>query len=580
MKKFGLFISLFILIGMLMVQTQPIVLAQTQARIVGKGEVCASGRCFPIEVSFPPAGGMVSGTVSGSYNVPNPPSTDCVLRLSGTMDGTFAGGDGGSVAGNLNFTQNFTCANGSNTSTWNGTWKGTLLASGSGSGSFSASGSSGTWTLYYSAAEFQNALAPKIITPSITPTIITVTPVPQVVEPVPPAAPAAPAVPAAPAAPADGAAAQPDVDWTLIVKQQIDRMLQNNSQSEKDEPAPLTIVPFAGNRLLNLSMDADGQPFVTDEQGNKVSLDMDGTPLEDVSGLGSFFSNIQEMINQIPQKDLVDYLIELQLKLPAAYAPLLDPAMDYLVRNDGVSGVLEKLASTAQLQEALKNISGLEAGDTEKTLQIYQQIAKQLVSYNENIHVSAQSKLYLSADIHRLGVDGLIQKWQLLKNDLIRIRSNIETIKPELVEEIDQVLSNPEFQSNIPVDADFYRLMGRISNDQYDYWKEGQVTKLGARGDLDRELGKLNVEDAIDLLASNNLIPPEKVELYKTRFFKGVETLTDIRLIHKQMKTLQSILPSQQPPPAGPTGIPFIDGLIAWRVRSSLGITIAEGSGN
>lgn len=527
-KKSFLLITLALLLG----ASPAAIFAQAETRILGKGELCQSGRCFPVEVSFPPAGGSVSGTVNGSVTIPNPPSSDCTLKLEGTLDGSFKGGDGGAVSGTFTATQVAVCANGSQKNTWSGTWKGTLSASGSGSGTWSAGGGSGTWNIYYSADEFQKALAP--------------------------------ATPAAD-------------DWHVLVKEQIDQLLEKAKKDLLKLTDPMIVVPYQDDRLVILDVDEAKTPYVRDDQGNVVAVNENGDPLAGLDKLGSLFTDLRASLEQLGQQDVVDYLLLLQSKLPDAHKPLLDPAMDYLVLNDGVEGVLEKLKASAELQALLKGFSGFEAGDTAKTMQIYSDLLKAYMITNAGVYGSDKAKIQLSVNLHSLGVEGLQKRWQFMKADLLKIRADVETLKPELVEVIDQVLQNPDFEKQLPTNADLYAAIDQIGRDQFEYWRSAQKAKDDARAALDKELGKLNIEQALQALVANNLISAQSAEAYKNRFNSNLETAKDIRLINKQMKTLKSLQPVAEPSPPSVTGFNTIDYFINRRVATNLWTTIAEG---
>jgi hypothetical protein len=130
--------------------------------ITGTGSMTGVNNPTPLTLTltFPPAGGAVTGTVYGQSEVPNPPSTPCQQTFDGTVTGTFDGGDGGYASGTLSITFTFACATGSQQQVYTGSWVGNLYADGNGIGSWTSSGAGGEWTVNYSAQEFQALSAP------------------------------------------------------------------------------------------------------------------------------------------------------------------------------------------------------------------------------------------------------------------------------------------------------------------------------------------------------------------------------------------------------------------------------------
>lgn len=135
-------------------------LAQGQT-ITGSGTVSGGPLPFSPDLSltFPPAGGPVSGVISGQRPFMNGAET-CTQSMSGTADGNFAGGDNGAASGSMTINYKVTCSGGSNTQTFSGTWQGTLRADGNGSGTWSSAYGGGSWQVSYSAADFRAIIAP------------------------------------------------------------------------------------------------------------------------------------------------------------------------------------------------------------------------------------------------------------------------------------------------------------------------------------------------------------------------------------------------------------------------------------
>lgn len=123
--------------------------------IPASGEICAQGICNTIQITFPPKGGPVSGTLSGQGS-----KDGCTFNNDGTISGTFAGGDGGQISGSIVWTMTASCSGNSISQSWSGTWQGNLSASGTGSGDGSVSGVGATWTLSFSGEDFQRILTP------------------------------------------------------------------------------------------------------------------------------------------------------------------------------------------------------------------------------------------------------------------------------------------------------------------------------------------------------------------------------------------------------------------------------------
>jgi hypothetical protein len=150
---------------------------QTGTTVTATGQMCdASGTyCYPMQFSFDPAGGPVTGSSSGSLDLSGPGYT-AIQNTSISMNGTFAGGDGGAVGGTLSVHSVGTLSmpgfpDQSATHDDTGTWEGYLRADGTGDGTVSTfsvgegSAGVGIWSVTYSADEFQAGLNAGKITP-------------------------------------------------------------------------------------------------------------------------------------------------------------------------------------------------------------------------------------------------------------------------------------------------------------------------------------------------------------------------------------------------------------------------------
>lgn len=541
--------------------------AQSIEQVIGKGELCSEGACFSINVSFPPGGGDVTGDVKGSVNISNPPQPDCVLWLTGTFDGTFEGGDGGALIGNFAAEQNTVCSEASVSDAWGGSWSGNLYANGTGSGTWSAPTGFGTWVIYYSAQEFQEILTLQqstvppmntpftptaelqsatdtpnpILTPTLTPTVVVMD--------------------------ATVEAFLNNTDSQAFAKEQIQRLLTHDwSQGPYTQPLPYIV--WLNNRVVNLSVDENQQPYVIDEEGNTVKINEEGQPLEDYSNLGSSFTDIPE-IQEVPPMDLVDYLLILQQQVPEEMAPIVDIAAEFVLDVQNLNEDLTKFSSE-ELKLVLKNLDRIKQAGFENNIQGFQQVINRYLLYQANMGGNEQAKLILKHDIEAYGVVGLMERWQYLREDMIRIREK-DTSKPELIEVIDKVLEYPGFYDSIPTDANLYIEMQKIRMDQYEFERLAYQKRDAAQDSLEKELGDLRLKDAINQLAENNLITNEMAQLYTQRVNQGMLKTKDIREISKQYKTFQSILAMQAPPPASPTGLKATDALLKNKIVITLG---------
>ena len=123
--------------------------------IPASGQLCAQGICNNINITFPPNGGVVTGTLNGQGN-----KDGCSFQNSGVLNGTYAGGDGGAVNGTVSWTMTASCSGNSISETWSGTWQGAFYANGTGSGSGVVQSATGNWTVSFSADEFNRITTP------------------------------------------------------------------------------------------------------------------------------------------------------------------------------------------------------------------------------------------------------------------------------------------------------------------------------------------------------------------------------------------------------------------------------------
>ena len=113
---------------------------------------------IPLTMTFPPAGGPVTGSATAVVYLFGPSDSECYARETLTFSGTFAGGDGGYASGTYVLQQeNETCIGVVFTDPAK-PWEGNFYANGTGSGHIVAKKSEPGWQVTYSPAEFQAAL--------------------------------------------------------------------------------------------------------------------------------------------------------------------------------------------------------------------------------------------------------------------------------------------------------------------------------------------------------------------------------------------------------------------------------------
>jgi len=125
------------------------------------------GDGVPLTITFPPAGGAVTGN---SFSQGEMEGT--VVTLTFTMTGTFAGGDGGAASGTWVSMLGDGDPDSNSCTTWRGSWNGNFYANGTGSGIIDTETihvpgyevmeskiDDDPWQVTFSAAEFQAALS-------------------------------------------------------------------------------------------------------------------------------------------------------------------------------------------------------------------------------------------------------------------------------------------------------------------------------------------------------------------------------------------------------------------------------------
>ncbi len=126
---------------------------------------------FPLSLTFPPAGGDVTGTLFEQRDYTNADGSICALVVHWTLTGTFEGGDGGAASGPVEGTLSGDgCTDGIPVFEYNGSWSGNFYANGSGSGIYDATVSAEgetttgqfTWVVSYPEQDFAAALQPII----------------------------------------------------------------------------------------------------------------------------------------------------------------------------------------------------------------------------------------------------------------------------------------------------------------------------------------------------------------------------------------------------------------------------------
>ena len=122
---------------------------------------------IPLTMTFPPAGGEVTGSAYFYYSENNSDGTISEMTVQWTFEGTFAGGDGGAAVGTVSGT---IVATGNPVFEYTGPWSGNFYANGTGNGVYDATVSGGgqsasgqfIWQVTFSAEEFAAALQPTV----------------------------------------------------------------------------------------------------------------------------------------------------------------------------------------------------------------------------------------------------------------------------------------------------------------------------------------------------------------------------------------------------------------------------------
>lgn len=247
--------------------------------IAAQGEVCyvVSGQqwCFPLELSFDPAGGPLAGTMQGTAEIPVPAAgVSFVSSVQASFSGTFAGGDGGLVSGTWQSTSQvsvpagFTFPGGSGlvNGTASGTWEGVLRATGTGKGVLSGSDASGnpangTWVIHYSPADFLAGQAAPTGTsaPATPPPVTTPTPTPTLSLP---------------------SGALPDSLAALAAA--IDRERAARQSPDRSDLPPV-LAPWYFGQVVRMAVDEEGEVVARDVFGRSAPIDDPGAELTSLS---------------------------------------------------------------------------------------------------------------------------------------------------------------------------------------------------------------------------------------------------------------------------------------------------------
>ncbi len=164
----------FLIICTLLVSTPLSAGAQQPPTIIavgGLGADCSNADC-PLTITFPPAGGAVTGNGIWQGELEG-----TLLTSTFTMTGTFAGGDGGAASGTWIEVIGDGKSDCASCITWTGSWNGNFYANGTGSGTIATETvyapnvsdevmeskiDDYPWQVTFSAQEFQAALAPAV----------------------------------------------------------------------------------------------------------------------------------------------------------------------------------------------------------------------------------------------------------------------------------------------------------------------------------------------------------------------------------------------------------------------------------
>ncbi len=164
MKKHFSIIGLLILISLITAGFNPLNTANTYQTnpetMTASGQWCMTDGCGEISFSFDPAGGPVSGSLSGTLRSYDTAGTMFGTRvINANLSGTFQGGDGGVISGTMTGQERRicpTCAVKDETLSLNGfIWKGYLYANGTGNGDVFNNVS---YKVTFSSQQFQEAL--------------------------------------------------------------------------------------------------------------------------------------------------------------------------------------------------------------------------------------------------------------------------------------------------------------------------------------------------------------------------------------------------------------------------------------
>lgn len=305
--------------------------------IIAAGEVCyLSGGtefCFPLEVTFDPAGGPVLGTTHGRAEFPVPGmGGSFVSTFEATFTGTFEGGDGGEVAGTWQSISHISApagypipANvGLGDGPASGTWAGTLWARGSGDGSLTGTDSggnpaAGSWTIAYSAKEFLAAQPRTTDTPSV-PTLQPAAPPTRTPTPVPAATPAD---------------ALPGAQAALLAAIEQERAAMRSADRSGQPPV---LAPWYYGQIVRLGIDEAGEPFAQDFLGQSAPLGQFDATLESPSA---------DVLMAYPEVDWGAALTSLGQRAYNAISGMADTSFQF------VTGTLESLQPAASALDFL-----------------------------------------------------------------------------------------------------------------------------------------------------------------------------------------------------------------------------------
>jgi len=162
---------IFAALSALLFSPLQVIQAQELKTIIATGSLTdANGDVYSLTMTFPPAGGKVSGIGIFEVIYPYGDGQNCTIAIQFNWEGTFEGGDGGMVTGTTSGTEVVnTCTVQHKEIELSGPWSGNFYANGTGSGVYDCTDKASQyyagilpWQVTFSAEEFATALKPEV----------------------------------------------------------------------------------------------------------------------------------------------------------------------------------------------------------------------------------------------------------------------------------------------------------------------------------------------------------------------------------------------------------------------------------